>query len=69
MSAVIQNIRTTKCTSASGMVEWPMGRRFQENGKIWETVACANTGERWNSSVEDDEFIWEVEGRFVAIAQ
>lgn len=65
----IENIHTTKYTSASGMVDWRLGRKFEEQGKIWETVARTNTGERWNSNVDDDEFIWQVEAKFVAIAK
>jgi hypothetical protein len=64
----METIETEKRTSASGMIEWRMGRKFQENGKIWVTVAVEQTGEEWNEGVADDEFIWAVTGEFVRMA-
>ena len=62
----VKTLKTVKKTSASGMVSWDKGMKFREDDSIWEVTTAKNTRIYWDSNVEDEVAVWEIEAVFVS---
>jgi hypothetical protein len=61
----VENLKTVKKTSASALIEWRVGRKFEEKGAVWETISAKNTDIYWDEDQDDEIAVWAVEAVFV----
>jgi len=61
----VENIKVTKETSASALIMWDIGRKFEAKNAVWETISAVNTEIYYNEDLDDEHAVWAVEAKFV----
>ena len=61
----VENIKVTKETSASALIMWDIGRKFEAKNAVWETISAVNTEIYYNEDLDDEHAVWAIEAKFV----